>query len=112
MSVLTERKNRARRHVPLQIFLALWCVFVANAWIFHSSIRSDWTSDGLLTVTESDRELIAALTGPVEVVIPLNLGPEIEDVLKTRVLLKSARWLEELSHAGGSRRRPRPLLPQ
>ena len=109
MSVLTERKNRARKHVPLQIILALWCVFVANAWIFHSSIRSDWTSDGLLTVTESDRELIAALTGSVEVVIPLNLGPEIEDTLKTRVLLKSARWLEELSQVTPNRLQ-RPIL--
>lgn len=109
MSVLTERKNRARRHVPLQILLALWCVFVANAWVFHSSIRSDWTADGLLTVTDSDRELIKALTGPVEVVIPLNLGPEIEDTLKTRVLLKSARWLEELSQVAPNRLQ-RPIL--
>lgn len=109
MSVIADRKKRARFHVPAQILLALWCLFVVNAWAFHTSIRSDWTSDGVLTVTDSDRELVRGLPGRVDVVIPLNMGPGIEDSLRTRVLLKSARWLEELSHID-QERLVRPIL--
>ncbi len=109
MSVIADKKKSARIHVTAQVVLSIWCVFVINAWVFHSSIRSDWTSDGVLSVTESDRELIRGLPGKVEVVLPLNLGPGIEDRLKTRILLKSARWLEELSHVDPNRL-ARPIL--
>ncbi len=74
MSMIADRKKRARFHVPAQILLALWCFFVVNAWVFHTSVRSDWTSDGVLTVTESDRQLIQGLPSRVDVVIPLNMG--------------------------------------
>jgi len=107
-SELTQRRKKARKHVVAQILLACWCLYVVNVWAFHTSVRSDWSSDGALTVTEQDKELVRSLPGSVEVVVPLNFGPSIEDQLRTRVLLKAIRWLEELS-AIAPNRLQRPL---
>lgn len=96
---INQRRRRVRVHVILQLLLMLWIVWVVNVWVFHDSIRVDWSQDSRMEVTASDRELLAALPRVVEVLIPLDIDPSAAGRIKAAVLSQALRWLDELSQS-------------
>ncbi len=96
---IASRRRRVRIQVTVQILLMLWIVWVINVWSFHDTVRSDWSEDGLLTVTAADQELLDALPRSVDVLVPLDLQPDAGGRIRARVLFQAIRWLDELSRS-------------
>lgn len=88
-------RRQIRFHVALQLLLATWCLWVANAWAFRHSWRIDLTVDQRYTIAPETVEFLRALPRRVEVVVPTSFGASAEDRLEARVFSRAVRTLEE-----------------
>ncbi len=88
-------RSSVRVHVVLQILLATWVLWVANAWAFRHSWRIDLTSDHRYSVPAETSEFLISLPKRVDVVIPYSFGASALDRIQARVLAQAIRTLEE-----------------
>ena len=88
-------KRQIRIHVVLQLFLATWCLWVANAWAFRHSWRVDLTSDQRYALAPETVAFLRQLPTKVDVVVPTSFGRSATDRLRAKIFSRAVRTLEE-----------------